>query len=1359
MFALHCSVFTQEASAQEAFYIYQNDGHFDGFFYDQVLRMGVSRLDTLGIEHDGWVSQEIETADSTYRIMLTAIDSVSFVQPEIQLNPQLREMDDLGLNDYFDHLDEQSGAVRLYFRGDMPAGLIPVAGNVLMGLDEEVYGHDGYFGKVSAVSEEGGYIICDMAPIDSWGDLFRQFITVEQVGYDHRGNMMRRMAGVSDSYLSRRRAGADDQGNFDVTLFSWGGRLQYDDKGSLGSNVNVGIDMNIESKLNITYNASSSRFYMKATVTENLSASPSLHMNWTAEGKEWNFPTPLALPAIKFPAAVPIFETDPWPEGFVKIGGSMDLGIKFPTMQLPMAQTLIIDTESPNLIAMKWGNGSNEGEGKVLADKWFDTGTTDINLVLNGFIHAGTKVKFEVATNRWIENLFFASIGWEIYSGPKLEAEISLSAEGLRKNGAYGLLKDSRVGLTMLSIDTEAKAQIYVSGYDKKEKTFWSDNMKFGASDWFLFPDFDDTEIDFDEKTSALTATVSPQRQTCWLVDVGIGIYDAKGNSVLQAFKGEDYGLSNTYNEFSHQFDVKDLPSGTYKVMPIIKTCDIVLTVNEKAEEIEIDNDKLTVEQQKFEVGPEASTVTTVLQTTATTIRLVSNADWLHASQEGTSLKLTADELPAGQATRAGIITVRGTFTNGSTKEVNIQVLQSAFPGEPIITLMPREMTFGAAGGMQTAQIATNVDELTCNTGSATWLTAEIAGDELRVTATPALTAGDRTGYVSVGGTGKNGVMTADYITVTQQGALALTAYSLTYSADGGTQQVTVTTSGDYPVAAVADADWLKATLTEGVLDVTADPNYGSGPRESKVRVQATVSGKVVEAVISIKQQAYITLTPSELNVGSDGGIFDIAVESSLSYIDIQAVTPWVGVGLTDGGRRMTVSVEPNDTQDERTGYAHVQGTKNGLVIGVNLIIHQAAGGDNGETVLNIFNDYYTFEAENAFSQMLMYESSSDNVVFMPSTSWIHVEKSDGLFGPDGTYRRAIITVDNYTDDTDISRTGTIEATLGSLTKTITIEQRPKSAMPADLFINGNRTTSRHFEYMDDPTELNIDARNCTNIYASESASWIHASISGTTLTIRVDDNMKQEERTGTVTVTGSNANNSVTATVNVTQDAYGGRTVNVEYDGVTIYIQKDNPGVGWYEGYLPYAGTKHEGVYGTSSISGQTVIDKKHPDPQYTVHFNAIGGKDANQTWNISMDVNQDNKITFGSVSYHYDKTITNYHLPGPDNVFSAPTDLSFTVTDLEPEPYSYYYRLHYNYQYYDGTVWRIHYVPSGGTEDDNKGLLGFQFTDGGYLASEDATAITPWVIDQDACTITIYLHRKGAAGPALPWGHPDAQ
>ena len=51
------SLFTTPAVAQDAFYIYRNDGDFDGFFYDNVIRMGYSKIDPQGVEHEEYVIQ------------------------------------------------------------------------------------------------------------------------------------------------------------------------------------------------------------------------------------------------------------------------------------------------------------------------------------------------------------------------------------------------------------------------------------------------------------------------------------------------------------------------------------------------------------------------------------------------------------------------------------------------------------------------------------------------------------------------------------------------------------------------------------------------------------------------------------------------------------------------------------------------------------------------------------------------------------------------------------------------------------------------------------------------------------------------------------------------------------------------------------------------------------------------------------------------------------------------------------------------------------------------------------------------------------------------------------------------------
>ena len=127
----------QTMLAQDAFYIYRNDGDFDGFFYDQVKRIGYSKTDLEGNEHDVFVVQEVETLDSLYRIPLAAIDSVGFVQPEIIFNPRLRNMADVKadgkrMSDYVKKVEANSSVTNLhtlYFDENMPEGLVPKEGD------------------------------------------------------------------------------------------------------------------------------------------------------------------------------------------------------------------------------------------------------------------------------------------------------------------------------------------------------------------------------------------------------------------------------------------------------------------------------------------------------------------------------------------------------------------------------------------------------------------------------------------------------------------------------------------------------------------------------------------------------------------------------------------------------------------------------------------------------------------------------------------------------------------------------------------------------------------------------------------------------------------------------------------------------------------------------------------------------------------------------------------------------------------------------------------------------------------------------------------------------------------------------
>ena len=564
LFTLHCSLFISLVRAQDAFYIYRNDGDFNGFFYDQVIRMGYSKFDLDSVEHDKYVVQEVETTDSLYRIPLAAIDSIGFQQPEIRFNPRLKNMDDLGITPYVSHVDEYKLALR--FDKSMPTAMIPSEGDVLTGFNQEKYGQSGFVGKVREVRRyPSGVVDCELDSISDWGDIFDQFITVEQLGIDNAGNVRRRVAGFDEN--GRLRSPQKEwSGNNSLNIINWSGRLQYD----WGNGLTIGIDVGAQVKATATYAVTgvfSKRFFMKLIFSESLSAGASIHAQISG-GDEIEINTPLGLlGGIKFPAVFPLFEVDPIPKGFFRYGGSIDASIQLPTFSFGASQTVVIDTDTPQIMDFEWGNRDGEGSyDNVETDfSWINAG-----VVFNGFVQTGVKTQLGLNTNSWLSKLLHAGIGLEIYFGPKLEAELNLSASGALASGSYGALKDSRLAMTPACMDRELKYKWRV-GKKKEERTMWNDSKKWGETSWYLFPDFLKTKAVVAEKDKSVNVTVYPRRQVLLSTRMGVGLYrknDMYGQPVAEIDYSSAYGYRNQFNEFETVFD--KVGAGTYIATPYV---------------------------------------------------------------------------------------------------------------------------------------------------------------------------------------------------------------------------------------------------------------------------------------------------------------------------------------------------------------------------------------------------------------------------------------------------------------------------------------------------------------------------------------------------------------------------------------------------------------------------------------------------------------------------------------------------------------------------------------------------------------------------------------------------------------------
>ncbi len=562
-----------------AFYIYQNDGHFEGFFYDEVQKISYSKLDTLGVEHEDFVSQEIITADSTYRIMLSAIDSIGFVQPEIILNPNLRDTRKEGMLDYLTSIDEET--ITLTFSLSMPDNLRPRVGDVLVDYDTEV----GFSGKVQNVTTTGDAIIVNCTPLESIHDIFHQFITVEEYGQNRQGKTVRRrVAGVPELNFgefpskSRSRTSSID---LNVLEFSFSKHfILFTD--SL-NNWNVSIDVNAEAALNVKASWNfpwigddrvSITFALKGGIGGGFTVDYKFKDSFEIKANEFG--------KIPVPAAAPVFMLETGPNGFLRGEAHVKFGMQSPKFTFGLWGRLDIVNWIP--VDMDWGLGTPpsppDEEVKPENNDWA------ANLEFNGFLQLGVAPKIGFGTNKLLEKVLRCSVDAAVYIGPKLSGVLSFDLLNMAENGfddLYGNLKESKLTYNELVADYEAKSTVKLPFGSQREATIADGSFNIlGNIDCYLFPEFElDAKAEEYGSYGKITATLKTSRTIFFPIDVGVGLYKdgelfwysySTNSNAAQPFRRQKYWQFNKEwkTNKSSTFNVHQLRGGEYDLRPII---------------------------------------------------------------------------------------------------------------------------------------------------------------------------------------------------------------------------------------------------------------------------------------------------------------------------------------------------------------------------------------------------------------------------------------------------------------------------------------------------------------------------------------------------------------------------------------------------------------------------------------------------------------------------------------------------------------------------------------------------------------------------------------------------------------------
>ena len=612
----------QNQNAREAFYVYQNDGHFEGFFYDEVQKIAFSEVDTFGIAHDGIVSQEIVTADSTYRFMLTAIDSIGFVQPDIIFNPRLHTFEGIEnfyggqwyAERYIDYSDENNPVTSVHIYHDYPSNLpklpqelYPQPGDVLANFDITY----GWSDKVVSVEENDGEIIAYTKPIDDITDIFHQFVAVERYSHDDQGNLLsRRVAGRPE--LTIGRASTRASGDFDYNLlnFSINGHIPLlNELDGTDDDISISIDPSIQGKVDIrvVYDLSFwGSKYIGITTDVALGASVGVNIDGPIKKVMSTGLGKFAL--IPLPTATPILTLDICPDGFIRAEGHFHVSVTSPTASCKFWVKLEIKDWWPS---MNFGAGSSNPDKDE--EETVNNNPMKASVELNGFVQSGTLFPMKVKSLPLIKNLFDSTIGGTWYVGPKFSGALNINLANMLvgDNDIYNNIKDSKISLSLMDFDYEVTAEVKSAFSDKKEWTLLDGTLNLWPSfDLHLFPNFEDCET-YKEMSTQLHDDGSNVTLDCYAFNpegnvflpqtVGVGLFyvNEKGKEelLMEQYRDNKYyqlenreieskytwpalkiwsgyleNLMTNYNTFNPETGTLRYETGKFRVRPLIDT-------------------------------------------------------------------------------------------------------------------------------------------------------------------------------------------------------------------------------------------------------------------------------------------------------------------------------------------------------------------------------------------------------------------------------------------------------------------------------------------------------------------------------------------------------------------------------------------------------------------------------------------------------------------------------------------------------------------------------------------------------------------------------------------------------------------
>lgn len=810
----------QQKNDNNALYIFRNDGGFNAFFFADIDYIEYSKIDTLGVEQDDYVTQEIHAMDSLFRIPLNAIDSVAFVTPtNIYKSDVIRP--GKSMTDYIVASDSVS-----WFRlsASVPSSVIPKVGDKLLIENPVEYLPDGFSGKVTKVTNgSDGYRI-DTEELGLL-DLFDRFISKTSIGNVPSSNARTRgMNAIDEQFVMDE--------SFELPALS-GSMSMLDIEGEGFKSKDDYFGMTLEGNFSGSYSMEPSvenfRTFIYADMVEGVKIYQYLKMKrnekvaFTASGQlgaNLDIPWSILASAVKkgivdatgkkltrsFGNQEFEFSCGFFINGKVTMSGSIShekVGVGLSTMSYdePVAH---VPHQEDFFSRSTFQYASDNYE----ADGW----AHDFSVSTGIYAKVGTKINF-------VRRTFDTELRLE--AGLKLEENIAVALNEmqvtpkLETGKLYATLNtDEGVGISAYGSGAlTAKLKLtesinWVPVNLGGELTIFKKNLSG------IVPEMKSITWDVDKKAPWRgTLTVPLGRSLLFPMQVGLSVYDFTDEKspvqTVDFWKNAGYYSSNTYTQIKELMEDFE-PSRTYKAWPQVKVCAYPLLADKEVE-IKLGDPMMDIKPKavEFDENPgykDIEVITNVRNTEFTT-----ESAWLNETKpiwnnEEGRLTIFAPELPDGTDSRKGYVIGVGYDKDG--KELlrdTVTVTQL----RPILKTSPAAVTFEKKGGTVSVTIDTTLDNLEATVEKGgnldEFFTIQLNANArtLTVTAPENTTGKELTGNIILKGTSDGGLKAQVNLPVTQkaeggsgQPDMTISPTSLTFDKNAGTMDFTVHVSG-----------------------------------------------------------------------------------------------------------------------------------------------------------------------------------------------------------------------------------------------------------------------------------------------------------------------------------------------------------------------------------------------------------------------------------------------------------------------------------------------------------------------------------------------------------------------------------